>query len=45
LAWGVLTGFWELFKVAKKLDKYDKSNFGDGGSDSNSDSGGGSNGA
>ena len=24
LAWGILTGFWELFKVAKRLDKYDK---------------------
>jgi len=51
LAWGILTGFWELFKVAKKLDKYDASNSGDAndGPDSNSnsksDSGGGSDGA
>ena len=25
LGWGILTGFWELFKVTKRLDKYDKS--------------------
>jgi hypothetical protein len=24
LGWGILTGFWELFKVAKRLEKYDK---------------------
>jgi len=31
LGWGILTGFWELFKVAKKLDKYDAANSGDSG--------------
>jgi F0F1-type ATP synthase assembly protein I len=25
LAWGILAAFWELFKVTKKLEKYDKS--------------------
>jgi hypothetical protein len=25
LGWGILTAFWELFKVTKKLDKYDNS--------------------
>jgi hypothetical protein len=30
LGWGILTGFWELFKVSKRLEKYDKqSNEGD----------------
>jgi len=40
LAWGILTGFWELFKVAKKLDKYDASNSGDSGDSDNSDKSG-----
>jgi hypothetical protein len=25
LGWGILTAFWELFKVTKKLEKYDNS--------------------
>jgi hypothetical protein len=24
LGWGIFTGFWELFKVSKRLEKYDK---------------------
>ena len=24
LAWGVATGFWELYKTTKRLDKYDE---------------------
>jgi len=48
LAWGILTGFWELFKVTKRLEKYDESNSDNSGGDdsnSNSNSDGGSNGA
>jgi len=25
LGWGILTAFWELFKITKKLEKYDNS--------------------
>ena len=49
LAWGILTGFWELFKVTKRLEKYDESNsVNSGGADDDSDTGkgdGDSNGA
>ena len=24
LVWGVATGFWELFKTTKRLDRYDE---------------------